>query len=325
MFSSLQQLVDLKKEITTDELNLPENKGAAMELQTRLCDIGILDPVIKGDKDIPYGPVAKADGVIGPMTRNALFEFCRLAKLEYVDKLLSLGVTKALVAAHPDTFLPVTFDNKFGNNAHTRLAKRILRCMRAKNYWIARSPNAYNIVYIEGVNSDGNVNADKFDEWNDRRIVIRIRPGGKPDLVINDQATTEPGKFYTFNPENPQGAARIAFGQYKAWVDGLHKGVQPALVQRGELRVHRDLDQNGKRSKTDPIDIGDWFGINQHSTSPNVTPPLVGKYSAGCLVGQDYAAHLKFLSMVRKDFRYQLNKGYFFISTVIAGDDPLFK
>ncbi|MBP6825623.1 MAG: hypothetical protein KA165_03590 [Saprospiraceae bacterium] len=325
MFSSLQQLIDQKKQVTTDELNLPENKPAAIELQSRLCDLGILDPIFKGDKDTPFGPAAKADGVIGPMTRNALFEFCKLAKIDYVDKLLPVSLTKALVSAHPDTFLPVTFDNKFGNNAKTRLAKRILRCLRAKNFWIARSPNAYNIVYIEGVNSDGNENADHFDEWNDRRFVIRIKPGGKPEIVINDQATTEPGKFYTNNPENAQGAARIAFGQYKAWVDGLHKGVQPALVQRAEVRVHRDLDKNGKRSKSDPVDVGDWFGINQHSTSPNVTPQLIGKYSAGCLVGQEYAAHLKFLSTVRKDFRYKLNKGYLFISAVIAGDDPSFK
>ena len=325
MSASLQQFIDKKQKITTDELNLPENKAAAIELQTRLCDLGILDPVFKGDKNKPFGPVAKADGVIGPMTRNAIYEFCRLAKLDYVDKLLSPDLLEALVAAHPDTFLPLWFPSHPFDKSQTRLARRILRCMRDKGYWIARSPNAYNIVYVEGMNADGKENADTFDQWNDRRIVIRIKPGGKPEMVINHQATTEPGKFYTVNPVNPQGAARIAFGQYKAWVDGLHQGVQPALVQRGEVRVHRDLDQNGKRSKNDPIDVGDWFGINQHSTAPNFTPQLVGKYSAGCLVGQVYSEHLKFLNTVRKDFRYQLNKGCMFITTVLAGDDPLLK
>lgn len=323
MITSLQQLIDKKTPATTDELNLPENKAAALELQTRLCDLGILDPQFKGDKNTPFGPAAKADGVIGPMTRNALYEFCRLAKVEYTDKLLTLALLKALVSAEPDTFLPVRYDSTIFDKNQTRLARRILRCMRDKGYWIARSPNAYNIVYVEGMNADGNENPDTFDQWNDRRIVIRIKPGGKPEMVINHQATTEPGKFYTVNPVNPQGAARIAFGQYKAWVDGLHQGVQPALVQRGDVRVHRDLDQNSKRGKNDPIDIGDWFGINQHSTSPNFTPQLVGKYSAGCLVGQVYDEHLKFLNTVRKDFRYKLNKGYFFVTAVLAGDDPL--
>ncbi|MCE7926816.1 MAG: peptidoglycan-binding protein [Haliscomenobacteraceae bacterium CHB4] len=325
MITSLQQLIDSNKPATTDELNLAENKAAAVELQTRLCDLGILDPMFGGDINTPFGPLAKADGVVGPMTRNAIFEFCRLAKIEYVDRILSLDLLKALVAAQPETFLPVWFAPHPFDKSQTRLARRILRCLHAKGYWIARSPNAYNIVYVEGMNADGKENPDTFDRWNDRRIVIRIRPGGKPEIVINHQATTEPGKFYTFHPLDPQGAARIAFGQYKAWADGLHQGVQPALVQRGDVRIHRDLDQNGKRSKKDPIVVGDWFGINQHSTTPNFTPELVGKYSAGCLVGQVYSEHLKFLNTVRKDFRYQLNKSYLFVSAVLAGDDPLLK
>ena len=322
MITSLQQLIDQNRTITTDEINLAENKETARELQTRLCDLGILDPVIGGDQNTPFGPVAKADGSVGPLTRNAIYEFCRLAGLPYTDRLLTLSIVKALVKADPDKFLPIQFDNKAGDDTKTRFAKRILRCMRAKGHWIARSPNTYNIVYVEGVNSDGRENDDKFDEWNDRRIVIRIAPGGKPEMIVNDQATTEPGKFYTQNPLHSQGAARIAFGQYKAWVDGLHQGEQPALVQRGNLRVHRDIDKSGTRNKIDPIDVGDWFGINQHSTEPNKIPELVGKYSAGCLVGRRYAYHTKFLKTVRKDYRYLMNKSYLFISTIIAGDDP---
>src|SRR5262245_47018562 len=107
MIASLQQLIDKKQQVTTDELNLPENKAAATELQRRLCDLGILDPVFKGDKTTPFGPVAKADAVVGPMTRNALYEFCRLANIKYVDKLLTPDLLKALVVAVPDTFLPV--------------------------------------------------------------------------------------------------------------------------------------------------------------------------------------------------------------------------
>lgn len=325
MITTLQQLIDTEKSITTDELNMQANKLAAHELQSRLCKLGILDPVIGGDKDKPFGPTAESDGAIGPMTLNAIFEFHRLANLEYTDRLLTLDFTKALVKADPDKFLPVQFDNKSTDDTRTRFAKRILRCMRARGYWIARSPNACNIVYVEGVNSDGRENPDKFDEWNDRRTVIRISPGGKPEMMVNDQATTEPGKFYTVNPLHSLGAARIAFGQYKAWADGLHQGVQPALVQRGDLRVHRDIDKSGTRNKVDPIDVGNWFGINQHSTSSKSTPKLVGKYSAGCLVGRRYSWHLKFLSAVRKDFRYKMNKSYLFITTVLAGDDPLLK
>lgn len=167
----------------------------------------------------------------------------------------------------------------------------------------------------------GAKNQDLLNEWNDRRIVIHILPGGKPQMIVNDQATTEPGTVFTRHPLNSQGAARIAFGQYKAWVDGLHKGIQPALVQRHNLRIHRDLNKDGFRSPSDPIHIGRTFGINQHSTHPNHVPELVNAYSAGCFVGRRYHWHLSFMDIVRNDVRYQHNKGYLFMSTVISGDD----
>ncbi|MCC7507059.1 MAG: hypothetical protein IT259_17260, partial [Saprospiraceae bacterium] len=289
MFNSLQQIINGGRDTSTDELNLPENNGAALELQARLCDLGILDPEIGGDKTTVFKPVGKGDGKIGLNTRGAIFEFCRLANIQYIDRLLSVAMLKTLVNARPEQLTPVQLAVQNTDAPAVKLAKRLLRYMGQQGYWIARSPNMYNIVYVEGMNEDGSLNEDRFNEWNDRRMVIQIGPGGVPALLVNDQATTEPGLFYTKNPLNPQGAARIAFGQYKAWVDGLHQGWQPALVQRENLKVHRDLNQDGKRSANDPIDIGKTFGINQHSTSPNKTPDLVGPYSAGCLVGRRYS------------------------------------
>lgn len=318
---SLQDFIDQGSSITTDDLNHPDHKNAALELQGRLCDLGLLDPVFYGTKTTPFKPVRKGDGLIGSSTRNALFEFCRIAGEHYVDKLLTVQLLQKLTEADPATFLPIDLVNRTDDDVPTRLAKRILRYLRRKNFWVARSPNMYNIVYVEGMSYNGKLNKDKFNEWNDLRAVIRILPGGKPDLLINAQATTEPGRFYTRYPMNSQGAARIAFGQYKAWIDGMHQGTQPALIQRGMVRVHRDRNKDGKRSNNDPIDIGDWFGINQHSTEPNVNPVTVDKYSAGCLVGRNYRSHLTFLAAVKKDVRYQLDKSYLFVSTVIPGDD----
>ena len=65
MYSTLQQIIAEGRDIATDELNLPANRMAAHELQVRLCDFGLLDPVINGDKDKPFGPVGKGDGMIG--------------------------------------------------------------------------------------------------------------------------------------------------------------------------------------------------------------------------------------------------------------------
>lgn len=319
--SPLQQIINNGRSISTDELNQLVHRPAAKELQTRLCDLGILDPEIGGDSKLPFGPIGKGDGIIGANSRAAISEFCKLAKLPYLEKQLTVKILKTLVAANPDTFLPIEFGNASDDTVSTRLVKRILRYMQTKGYWIARSPRMRNIVYVEGLNPDGTLNTDTANQWNDRRIVFRIAPNGRPEMLVNDQTTTEPGSHYTWNPLNPNGAARIAFGQYKAWAVGLHKGVQPALVQREKIRLHRDLNKDGFRSKNDPIDIGKTFGINQHSTRAGTPPEFVDSYSAGCLVGRRYAWHLSFLNIVKQDERYRQNQGYLFISTIIPGDD----
>jgi hypothetical protein len=106
-------------------------------------------------------------------------------------------------------------------------------------------------------------------------------------------ATTEPGWFYRLNRLNPQGAAQLAFGQYlNAWqISG-----QGNLVQCGKLTVYRDINQDGIRSG-DPVDVGDDFGINQHTTSRFNVPEMVGQWSAGSLVGKYPSTHAKFMTI----------------------------
>ena len=321
MANSQHELLTIEQDVSVTDLTLSANRACAVDLQSRLCNLGILDPIIGGDIDKPFGTVSLADGRVGINTRNAVFVFYQIAGLTFIENFLSKEMISTLLAASSDTFLPVKFNNEPADDIQTRLAKRVLRYMRKKNYWIARAPNMCNIVYVEGLDGDGKVNEDRANEWNDRRMVIQIAPGGQPTMLANDLATTEPGRIYTLSPLNPKGAARIAFGQYKAWVDGMHKGNQPALIQRGKVRVHRDINRDGSRSTNDPVDIGDAFGINQHSTAPDYTPEFVDKFSAGCLVGCRMRWHLSFMQIVRQDIRYQMNKSYMFITTIISGDD----
>jgi hypothetical protein len=151
----------------------------------------------------------------------------------------------------------------------------------------------FNIVYFEGLNTDlETVNADRLDEWNDVRAVI-TRTG---DVLMAAVATTEPGRHYTVKPMNANGAARIAFGLHEdCWAFGDHFG-QDALVQVGMVKVHRDLNQDGFRTG-DKIFVGDNFGLNQHTTSN--APEMVGRWSAGCLVGRFLSTHKSFMAMCR--------------------------
>lgn len=148
--------------------------------------------------------------------------------------------------------------------------------MRAKGFKV----RALNIVYFEGINTDlKTLNDDKLNQWNDVRTII----SDKGDVLMAASATTEPGDYYTYNRMNPAGAARIAFGQYlECWCLGRHFK-QEALVQCGNIKVHRDANEDGSR-KGDAEDTGDDFGVNQHTTGDQ-NPSTVGRWSAGCLVG----------------------------------------
>lgn len=179
---------------------------------------------------------------------------------------------------------------------------------------------AFNIVYIEGLNPDGTPNADRPNEWNDLRLLV-TKEGDKWKIVHNAIATTEPGDFYTNNPTNMQGAARIAFGYHPpAWKMGFHKGTQPALVQVGNVMIHRDKNRDGLRGRNEPSFLSVPIGLNHHTTSQRFNGEQIGKYSAGCLVGKNYAQHLDFLSLLRKEVRINAGFPYLYDTWTIPGD-----
>lgn len=199
------------------------------------------------------------------------------------------------------------------------LVDKIVDYMKLKGYRIHDSDDKRNIVYVEGMNIDGTLNCDRADVFNDIRCVFEFC-NGKPKMLGVWGATTEPGRYYTNNPLNHKGAARIKFGQYKAWKVGQHGNKDPheALVQCGIVTVHRDLNKDLIRTG-DKLDTG-YFGINQHwgGDSPINS---IGRWSAGCLVGRTRVGHREFMTIVKKDPDYLKNRSYVFDTTIIAGDD----
>ena len=279
---------------------LATDRILAGDIQTRLSQLGCLDP--------------PTDGQFGPVSTLVLNEFAKAARVPFGET-IDRPLAQALLDHTAESLFPLTLGTDF--------ASRIVKYMQLRNYWLARLPGFLNLVYVEGANKNGTLNDDAFNKFNDRRLVLTIE-SGKPQLVFNVLATTEPGKFFTDNPMNPNGAARIAFGQYKAWVVGIHNISKPnrheALVQKGMLSVHRDKNKDGKRTG-DPLDAGDSFGINQHSGF-NADLNNIGRASAGCLVGQSHEEHKQFMALVKTDPRFKkASKAYVFMTTVIAGDD----
>lgn len=282
----------LTKAISFDEL--AQTPELAKFAQSHLVRLGLLDPPV--------------DGQFGPLSRQALQEFQTVMKLSEAD----FGPKTRRALEDTKEVIPLQLGNDFGS--------RIIKYMKQKNYFVAVGEQTYNIVYVEGVDSDGKPNADTFNEWNDRRLVIEFA-NGIPHVVNDWLATTEPGEGPTARPYHPnKGAARIAFGQYKAWRVDTHSGASganshEALVQFADVKVHRDFNKDGFRTG-DAIDTG-CFGINQHW---GYDMPVVDNASAGCLVGKSTSGHEDFMRLIKQDQRYQLNKQYLFFTTIIAGD-----
>ncbi len=261
-----------------------------IEMQQVLINHGLLDP--------------PADGLWGAQSQAALEDFQSLHKLPVTGQLDE--ATYSLLKEAPVSQINLGAD----------IASKIISFMLKQNYFISRGPYRYNVVYLEGANADGTLNNDTFNEWNDVRLVIEI-PEDTPKIVGNWLATTEPGATYTFNPMNPGGAFRIAFGQYRAWTFGLHGRTQyPALVQCGEISGYRDKNKDGKRT-ADSLVTGNNFGVNQHH---GWDMQVIDNASAGCLVGKSIEGHQDFMEILRGDRRYQVNSNYVFYTTIIPAD-----
>jgi peptidoglycan hydrolase-like protein with peptidoglycan-binding domain len=197
-----------------------------------------------------------ADGKFGPISAAALRQFQELMNTKE-QGFLGTETAEKLIETHPDDIprAKLILGNDF--------ASRIIKYMQAKGYQIFTGTREYNIVYVEGVELDGKLNRDQANYFNDRRLVVQILEG-KPKIIGNWDGTTEPGYYYTYRPMNPKGAARIKFGQYKAWRVGIHgtSDRHEALVQVAPVTVHRDFNKDLIRTG-DRLDTG-YFGINQH-------------------------------------------------------------
>jgi hypothetical protein len=297
------KLSDFSAANTTIEIDaISQDLELTRDIQSRLAAFGFLDPPV--------------DGKFGPVSKLALREFGNRAGIPTED-FFGKALADAVLTKSVDEVAPLVLGKD--------LASNLIKYMMSKNYWVARVPGFINIVYVEGMDENGQLNSDPPDKFNDCRLLISIEEG-RPKLLGRWQGTTEPGRFYTMKPPSGVahlGVARIAFGQYKAWGRGIHHGLSghsghEALVQVDRIKIHRDLNKDFKRTG-DQVYEG-VFAINQHSGFDHSTQSIGGA-SAGCLVGRAHSGHLAFMALVKSDRRFQESSHYTFMTTVIAGDD----
>ena len=158
-----------------------------------------------------------------------------------------------------------------------------------------------------------------------QRLRVVFRSTGMGDQISKTGYGTGPRErdFWTIHPMNLR-VARIMFNQYKSWAVGVHHPntalAHEALVQVEPLSVYRDLNKDFKRPG-DVLDTG-LFAINQH-WGYDAPKGDLGRTSAGCLVGRTKTGHRLFMSVVKEDPRYKVNRSYRFVTAVMPGDKVL--
>lgn len=213
------------------------------------------------------------DGIPGEKTRRAWAAFKKANYQEFLD-LVGAGSLSLLDRG------VVVQQKKSQAATLSSFAERIVAVCEKRNYSLDRT-GGLNIIGIEGVNLDGTINNDTPDQWNDLMLLLKFI-GGSPVIVWQGQSTTEPGRYYTDRPLNPNGAARLDTGYHKAlWSRGLHKGYS-AMVQTGVARLVRDGNRNHRRD--DKITAESWKGVNWHSAYGHYSGGTIGRWSAGCCV-----------------------------------------
>ena len=273
------------------------DRTLARQVQQRLTEAGLLEP--------------PPDGDFGPVSHWATDEFLR--KVGMTGK-GSLDKTAA------QALLSTTIASLFPLNATATLAGRITAGCQKQGWWITRHPECVNIVYVEGLDADGSLNDDAPNVFNDLRLLLRVNRSGNPEIVGSWEATSEPGTYFTkLKKEDPRGAARIAFGQYKSWSVGMHPRGKPsvaheALVQVKDITVCRDLNEDFER--TGDATFTGLFGINQH-WGYDMPKNSIGNASAGCLVGRTKSGHREFMALVKADPRYGASRGFRFMTAVM--------
>jgi hypothetical protein len=291
---TLQEIADSHRAIPI--LTIGGDVPLASQVQDRLAAFGLLDP--------------PSDGRFGPVSQWALGEFLKRAGLA-AKTALDGDVARALLDLDAAALCPL--------KRPRTLAGRLVGALLAKKFWVCRHPEAVNIVYVEGMDVDGKSNPNVPNEFNDSRFAIRITRTGNPSIDGSWEATTEPGRQFTSGPgTHPDGAARIAFGQYKSWSVGIHrrgaKTAHEALVQTAPIDIFRDLNRDFSRAGDRKF--SGLFGINQHA-GLDVPKADIRKASAGCLVGRTSAGHREFLKLCKSDPRFTSNNGYRFVTTVL--------
>ena len=192
------------------------------------------------------------------------------------------------------------------------LAAKIARAMVDNKFVLAIGPNVMNIIYVEGMNSDGTPNEFRNNAFDCVRLLLRVLENGRGEILGIWDAITHAGLYWEMHRINPRGAFHIRLGQQTCWVMG-HYHDQEALIQAAPIEGTRDGKNDFKREGPP---VRGQFGVHHH-WGYDYPKDDAGKSSAGCQVGRTKLGHRQFIKLLKTDERYQKDQKFMWSSTVM--------
>ena len=272
-------------------------------------------------------PKPPADGIFGPISLLALKAFA--TQVTCTSTVLDASLAELLIETKPQISTEISQLNT-PETSKTQLYSSASPVDVIINYCIKQDFLLYtgkgevNIIYLEGCNLDFSLNKDAPNIFNDVRLIIQFIDK-KPVITFKCKATTEPGDYYTINPMNKNGAARICMGQHlNAWSVGIHLAgkstAHEALCQVAPVVFVRDRNKDYMR--TGDIQYRDIIGLNHHGSWGH--NGNVGRWSAGCLVADNMTNHREFMRICKTDPRY-VNNNRFRFSAIVLDASKVFQ
>lgn len=261
-----------------------------------------IQAVLISEGFLPRG--TNASGLYGPITQNALVNYKRENRLTGGNMLGPTSFAHLLSKQTPP---------QVANSSSNDLASKVIAVCKARKFPLKNGPN---IIGIEGVYPDGRKNADTPDRWNDSIGILDYNEqSGTGRFLCLYLGTTEPGRYYTINPLNSGGAARLQLGYHPAiWSFGLHRGYR-ALAQTGKATLVRDHNKNFLRDGR--VTEEWWRGINLHTTKTTgwrgTYNDFIGQWSAGCVVIKKPNEFQEFLRILERATTQRTNFDFILI------------
>jgi hypothetical protein len=274
----------------------------------------LLTDIQKALVKIRLYPLHQVDGRYGPLTKAGWERFKESANQGDLH-LVGPGSARLLLERIKE---PSLITQPLPNS---NLANKIYNICLAREYPLDLRPGAVNIFGLEGLNTDGSKNDDAPDRWNDS-VGILSMVEGVPKVLCIYRGTTEPGRYYTMNPMNRGGAARLQLGHHKdLWMVGQHRGYE-AMQQVGAATLVRDHNRNFLRDGRVTVERN--IGINLHTTRTTgwrgSYNSFVGQWSAGCVLIMVPSEFLTFMRLVKGSLQYRQSRAARFDFTLLWRD-----